>query len=144
MSNAFILASYRENPYELAEGPINGEPWYNIGGMYRLEVQALTPGHEVLYGYQWLEVTLGADSTLLSYVTGGIWRGMVTAGTLPPYVILTFMAGTDVLTMNAVRLMTQPLYQIKCVGPASLASQVIAAASRIDQLIGSPPTGGSV
>lgn len=143
MSNAFILASYRENPYVLAE-LINGQTWNNIGGMYRLEVQALTPGHEVMYGYQWLMAVLGADSTLLGYATGGIWREEVDAGTLPPYVILTFMAGTDVLTMNAVRLMTQPLYQIKAVGPASLASQVISAASRIDQLIGSPPTSGSV
>ena len=143
MSNAFILASYRENPYELPE-LINGQLWTNIGGMYRLEVQATTPGHEVMYGYQWLMAVLGADATLLGYATGGVWRGMVDAGTVPPYVIITFMAGSDVLTMNAVRLMTLPLYQIKAVGPASLASQVISAASRIDQLIGSPPTSGSV
>lgn len=144
MSNAFVLASYRENPYALDTGPINGEMWSNIGGMYRLEVQATTPGHEVIYGFDWLLSVLGADSTLAGYAPGGVWKSYVPDGTAPPYVVMTYMTGTDVLTMNAVRLMTTPLYQIKAVGPASLASQVIAAASRIDQLIGSPPTSGSI
>ena len=144
MSNAFIIVSYRENPYMLDTGPINGEMWSNIGGMYRLEVQATTPGSEVIYGFQWLTQVLGADSALSGFAPGGVWKSMVPDGTVTPYVVLTFMAGSDVLTFNAVRLMTTPLYQIKAVGPASLASQVISAAGRIDQLIGSPPTSGSI
>lgn len=143
MSNAVILASYRESPLEIGE-LVNGQEWDNIGGLYRLEVQAVTPGHEVMYGYQWLEAVLSADATLLSFATGGVWRRLADAGTAVPFVIIAFMAGADTLTMNAVRLMTQPLFMVKAVGPASLAGQIVSAASRIDQLIGNPPASGSV
>lgn len=143
MTSAFVLSSYRETPYALGE-LVNGQKWENIGGLYRLEVQAVVPGHEVMYGAQWIMSILSVDSALTGFAPGGVWRDVADAGTATPFVILAFMAGTDVTTFNKVRLMTQPLYLVKCVGPASLASQIIAAASRIDQLIGSPPTSGSV
>ena len=143
MANAVILTSYRENPLEM-DMLVNGQLWTNIGGMYRVQVQAVTPGSEAMYGFQWLMSVLSVDSTLAGFAPGGVWRSLADAGAATPFVILAYQAGSDVLTMNAVRLMTTHLYQVKAVGPASMASQIISAASRIDALIGSPPTGGSV
>lgn len=143
MSVAVILTSYRESPMEM-DMLVNGQTWTNIGGLYRVQVQAVTPGHEAMYGFQWLMSVLSVDATLLGFAPGGVWRSLADAGTATPFVILAYQAGSDVLTMNAVRLMTTHLYQVKAVGPASMNSQILSAASRIDALIGSPPTGGSV
>lgn len=143
MANAVILTSYRENPLEL-DMLVNGQLWTNIGGMYRVQVQAVTPGHEIFYGFQWLMSVLSVDTTLSGFAPGGVWRSLADAGVATPFVILQYQAGSDVTSMNAFRLMTTHLYQVKAVGPASMASQILSAASRIDALIGSPPTGGSV
>lgn len=143
MTNAAILASYRESPLELPE-LVNGEEWDTIGGLYRLLVQAVTPGSEVMYGIQWLVATLSADSTLAGYAPGGIWRGLAPPATTTPFVIVAHQAGTDSLTMNAFRLFSEIVYQVKAVGPASVTTQITNAAGRIDQLIGSPPASGTV
>ena len=135
MSNAAILACYREQPLILDED-VNGEEWTNIGGLYRLQVQAITPGHEGAYGLQWLKSTLAGDSTLTGYAPGGVYRGVAPPGVLTPFVIISLQAGIDVLTVNAYRLMSQPLYQVKAVGPASVTATIVAAASQIDALLG--------
>jgi hypothetical protein len=135
MSNAAILACYREQPLMIDE-EVNGEEWTNIGGMYRLFVQAIVPGHEGAYGLQWLKSILLADSTLTGFAPGGIFRGLAPLGTATPFIIISLMSGIDVLTMNAVRLISQPLYQIKAVGPANITATIVSAASEIDVLLG--------
>src|SRR5260221_14596117 len=114
MSNASILACYRESPLELDE-LVNGEIWSNMGGLYRLQVQMITSGIEVYYGFQWLKSVLAADSTLTGFAPGGIWRGMAPSGTVTPFIVIAFQAGVEVLTVNAFRLFVAPLYPGKCV-----------------------------
>lgn len=143
MTNAAILASYRESPLELDE-LVNGELWSNIGGLYRLLVEQVVAGHEIMYGYQWLEATLSADSTLAGYAPGGVWRALAPPSSLAPYVIVAFHAGTDSVTMNGFRMLDDLVFQVKAVGPASETAQITSAAGRIDALIGSPPTSGTV
>ena len=136
MSNAAILACYREQPLILDEN-VNGEEWTNIGGLYRLQVQAITPGHEGAYGLQWLKSTLAGDATLSIDVPGGVYRGVAPPGTLTPFVIISLQSpGIDVLTVNAYRLMSQPLFMVKAVGPASITAAIVAAANQIDALLG--------
>ena len=135
MSNAAILACYREQPL-IVDEDVNGEEWTNIGGLYRLQVQAIAPGHEGVYGLQWLRATLAADSTLATAAPGGVYRGVAPPGVLTPFVIISLQSGIDVLTVNAYRLMSQPLYQVKAVGPASVMTTIVAAANEIDALLG--------
>jgi hypothetical protein len=134
MSNATILACYRESPLETEE-LVAGEVWSSIGGLYRLLVQAIVPGHEATYGFLWLKSVLGADSTLAANAPGGIWRGSAPSGTTTPYVIIGLQSGLDVLTLNAVRIMTQPLYQVRAIGPAAISTTIAAAANEIDVLL---------
>jgi len=134
MSNAAILSCYRESPLEIDE-LVNGEVWSNIGGLYRLQVQAIVPGHELYYSFLWLKSVLAADSTLTGYAPGGIWRGLAPSGTVTPFIVIAFQAGTDVLTMNATRLFVNPLFQVKVTGPATLSPTLGAAAAEIDALL---------
>src|SRR5258708_31684482 len=94
-----------------------------------------TAGIEVYYGFQWLKSVLAADSTLTGFAPGGIWRGMAPSGTVTPFIVISFQAGVDVLTMNAIRLFVTPLYQVKCVGPMTLSTTIAAAAAEIDSLL---------
>jgi len=139
MSNAAILDCYRESPLIMDE-LVSGTKWTNIGGMYRLEVQAITPGHEAAYGLQWLTSVLSGDATLSGLAPGGVWRGVADAGVATPFVIVAYMAGTDVTTMNKVRLFSIPLYQVKCVGEARITAQIVAGANAIDALLGRTPS----
>lgn len=95
--------------------------------------------HEVQIALSWLYTTLTGDATLTALLSGGahgIWRAYAPPGTLPPYVIFGQQSGgNDTLTMNAVRLLTNPLYQVKCVGPASNMQPILDAASEIDNLL---------
>jgi hypothetical protein len=96
---------------------------------------------------EWFTTMLANDNALLELAPGGVHRSMAPPGTTPPWVIVAFQSGQDVLTMNAYRVMSNLLWQIKVVGPADLTSQLIAAAARIDDLIGlasGTATGGLV
>lgn len=100
--------------------------------------------HEVIIGYQWLLSTLSNDDALSTWATGGIWRNMAPPGTQPPYVIMAFQGGHDVITANAFRILNDLVFQVKAVGPASMTDVLAAIAARIDELIGSPPAAGTV
>lgn len=91
--------------------------------------------HETALAFQWLYATLAGDATLASYAPGGVWRGLAPPATLTPYVVVSFQAGTDVISMNAYRLLDDLLYQVKAVGPASITPTLINAASQIDALL---------
>ena len=96
-------------------------------------------GHEIMLGYAYLETTLGGDSTLESMAPGGVNRAFAQPGTAVPYIITAFHTGIDTVTMNAFRVLSNLVFQIKVVGPANNTSQLAAAAARIDALLGSPP-----
>ncbi len=92
-------------------------------------------GHEVLLALEWLTTTLNADSTLTGLVTGGIWRGSAPVEAVPPYVVMNFQAGSDVLTLNGVRLFDSLLFQIKAIGPGTMTTTLLLAANEIDSLL---------
>lgn len=95
--------------------------------------------HEVQIALEFLYSTLIGDATLTALLangTHGIWRDYAPPGTTPVYVIFGMQSpGGDTLTMNAVRLLTNPLYQVKAVGPASNMQPILDAASEIDNLL---------
>jgi hypothetical protein len=93
--------------------------------------------HEIMLGFQWLQFVLTADSTLMGYVTA-VGRSLVPVGTQPPYIIYGYQSGSDVLTVNAVRLTSNLLYQVKVCGPASMDVTLAAAASEIDKVLKRP------
>lgn len=98
---------------------------------------------EVMEGYRWIIATLSADSVLTGYAPGGIWRAMAKPETVPPFVVVTYQAGTDVTTMNAFRLFVDVLFQVRVVAPASNTDAIISCASRMDDLLGTPPQSGA-
>jgi hypothetical protein len=95
--------------------------------------------HESVLAFMFLETVLGGDSTLTGYAPGGVWRSMAPPGTATPFVIIARQAGTDVVTMNGVRLITDQLYQVRAVGPATSSATIALAAARADRLLGGPP-----
>ncbi len=99
--------------------------------------------NEIFLGYFWLNQQLTADSTLMGYLpsgAAGICRDLAGDGIQPPYVILAKQAATDVNTLNAYRLMSSILYQVKVVGPASMTDTLMLAAVEIDRILGGPPS----
>lgn len=106
--------------------------------------------HEITTGFQWLYSVLSGDSTLTALLgdgAQGIWRAYAPPSTVPPYVIMSYQSGSDVITMNAFRLMVSGLYQVKIVGPAANMTPLAQGAERIDQLLGltsGTPTGAVV
>jgi hypothetical protein len=80
-----------------------------------------------------------ADSALMSIAVGGVWLSYAPIGTVPPFAIMSQQAATDALTLNAVRLWTDILLQLKMIGPASGIAganygALVAGADRIDVL----------
>lgn len=105
--------------------------------------------HEVVIALSWLNTTLTGDATLSSLAPGGVYRALAepidNSGNpiATPYVVFGLQSpGNDTLTANAVRLLTNPLYQVKAVGPSSATEAVGLAASEIDDLL--KRTAGSV
>lgn len=91
--------------------------------------------HEAVIAFEFVYSTLSGDANLANYAPGGIHRGFAQPGTVVPFVVMGYQAGSDTLTMNAVRVASQPLLQIKAVGPASMSMQVGQAASEIDDML---------
>jgi hypothetical protein len=92
---------------------------------------------EVAQAYQWISTTMAADAPLMAAATGGIYREYAPVDTLPPFVIVQQQAGTDMLTVNAVRLFVHLLVQIKALGPSGIGGNygaLVTIADRIDAL----------
>ena len=87
---------------------------------------------EVAQAFQWINTTLRADSALMAAATGGVWQGLADIGIVAPYVSFALQSSQEVLTMNAVRLWSRLLIQIKGVGPASQYTALVTIADRID------------
>lgn len=104
--------------------------------------------HELVSAEQWLYATLSGDATLAGYAPGGVFADQAPDGTETPYVIFTDQSGgVDSLTMNAIRVLSNPLYQVIAVAEASKFASVASAASRIDDLLkrtDGTATGGAI
>jgi hypothetical protein len=85
-------------------------------------------------GFQFLYQTLTGDATFMTYVTG-VWADVAPALTNPDYCILALQSPTDVLTANAVRVMSSNLYQVKLVGPTADYANLSAAYARAQTLL---------
>ncbi len=78
-----------------------------------------------------------ADSALMAAAIGGIYQGLAPIDTLSPFVLVVQQVATDVLTMNAVRVWTDILLQIKALGPSGPGGNyaaLVTIADRIDAL----------
>lgn len=89
---------------------------------------------EIAQAYNWVDTTMRADSALMAAATGGVYQGYADISVIPPYALYTQQAGTDILTMNALRLWTSILMQIKMIGPATNYVALVTGADRIDAL----------
>jgi len=89
---------------------------------------------ELAQALQWAESTMQGDSALMTVAVGNIWLAFAPIGTVAPFVIMSQQAATDVLTVNAVRLWTDILLQLKMIGPATNYAALVAGADRIDAL----------
>lgn len=95
--------------------------------------------HEAYLGFLFLANILQNDATLQGLAPGGVWRGLAPPAEATPFVVMSHQAGSDVTTMNGIRVMGSLLYQVKAVGPSSATAAVAQAAARIDRLLGGPP-----
>ena len=86
--------------------------------------------------YQWIMATMKADTALMAAALGGVWNGNADIGTLDPYASFGRSSGSDVLTVNVVRLFTHIILQIKAVGPVANYAAIVTIAQRIDALFG--------
>jgi hypothetical protein len=92
---------------------------------------------ETALAYQYINTTLRADTSFMAAATGGVWESMADVGAVGPYGLYGRQAGSDVITLNAVRLWTDILVQIKMVGPVTSYAAMVTGAQRIDALFGS-------
>jgi hypothetical protein len=100
----------------------------------------MSSSHEIWLGYAWLEETLLANLTLIGQCPGGVLRAYAPPGTPTPFIICQYMGGADTTTMNAVRLKSSLLYQVKVVAPAGPLTATLASASElIETTIGRQP-----
>lgn len=91
--------------------------------------------HEAVIALEYLISTLSGDTTLSTLAPGGCFRGLAPPNTVTPFVIVGYQSGVDVLTMNAVRLFSTPLYMVKVVGPADITPTIAQGAARVDELL---------
>lgn len=104
---------------------------------------------EITQAYAYVVGAMKADSALMVAAVGGVWQGFAPIGTTAPYALVTKQDAGDSLTMNAVRILSQILLQIKAVGPSTSYDTLEIIANRIDALFGrsgvvTPSTGGVV
>ncbi len=89
---------------------------------------------EIAQAFQWVVSTMQADSALVAAAQGGIWQGFADIGVVAPYALVVHQSGTDVLTLQAVRLWSSLLLQLKAVGPTASYAALVVIADRIDAL----------
>jgi hypothetical protein len=93
--------------------------------------------NEALLGFEFFYGLFAPDTTLQSLAPGGVSRDEADPGTATPFVIVSLQSpGNDALTITAYRVMSQPLYLLKVVGPSSVTTQIGNAYARIEALLG--------
>lgn len=91
--------------------------------------------NEAYIGFEFLYTLLSNDPALSALLPGGVFRGVAPPGTPTPFIAMNLQAGTDAITMNAVRLMSSLMYQIKVTGPSGTTPDVATAEHAMDALI---------
>ena len=92
---------------------------------------------ETAQAFQWVSTTMQGDATLMAAAIGGVYREYAPVDTVAPFALVSQQAGTDVLTVNAVRLFVDILLQIKAIGPSGPGGNygaLVVIADRIDAL----------
>jgi hypothetical protein len=105
---------------------------------------------ETARAFVWIRSEAIADSQLVAAASGGIHKGVASIGVITPFMSYGRQAGSDRLTLAAVRIWTDILMLIQMVGPSSSEVALEAGADRIDALfkdrrnVAIPGGGGSV
>lgn len=97
--------------------------------------------NEVALGLAFLDAKLRGDATLMTLLTGGLYRSEAPPDTVPPFGVYAYSGGKRATTMQGYGLLADTLFIVKCVAPASLSVTLASAASRVDVLLGGPPGG---
>lgn len=85
----------------------------------------------------WIAATVAADSTITTLAGyGGLWENLAPLTVTSPYLIAQLMSSTDVLTANGHRVMSNQLWQLKGIAPASDYAALQTIAIRLDALFG--------
>ncbi len=94
-------------------------------------------GNEMDIGYQWIQATLIADSTLAGYIPGNVWRAEAPDGTAAPYVTITYRDNQshDEIVFGGARAYSDLYFEVCAAGPAIDLQNITSAAARIDELI---------
>lgn len=85
-------------------------------------------------GLAWIESTLSGDTTLQGLVPGGVHQTFVLPGTTPPYVLVKYVPGNDVLQFGGIAY-SDLHYQVTVDGPIASQTAIAAAADRINNLL---------
>jgi hypothetical protein len=72
---------------------------------------------ETAQAFHWVGSEMRADSALMAAATGGVFLSYAPLDTVAPYAIFGRQSGSDVTTVNQIRLFVHILLQIKAVGP---------------------------
>jgi hypothetical protein len=89
---------------------------------------------ETARAFAWIKSEATADSALVAAASGGIFKGLAGIGVAAPFMSYGRQTGSDRLTMNAIRIRTGILMQIKMVGPSGNYDALEVGADRIDAL----------
>lgn len=101
---------------------------------------------ETIVADTWLYETLTGDSALMAEVTG-VHSTSRTRDSELPAVVFEWLAGTDVMYVNGIRVWHSGVWIVKAVDVTSSWTDVQTAAERIDALLhrqSGSPTGGTV
>jgi hypothetical protein len=94
----------------------------------------------------WLYSVLHGDATLLGLVTG-VYADLAPLEAVFPFVVFTLQDGSDVGTVNGLRIWTRATYTVRVVTDQPSYSLITAAADRIDVLLhraSAVVTGGAI
>lgn len=93
--------------------------------------------NEAYLGFVFFRGLLTPDVTLQGYAPGGGYRAMAPSTTTPPFWVMSLQSpGVDTTTQQGVRLLCNPLFQVRVVGPEAMSAQIASGAERIDVLLG--------
>lgn len=104
---------------------------------------------ETYQAFVWVKSEASADSALVAAASGGIYQGLAPISVVSPFMSYNRQTGSDINTVNQVRIYTSILMQIKMIGPSSAYETLEAGALRIDALFANRrnvglPNGGGV
>lgn len=86
----------------------------------------------------WVFSTLANDPTMQGLVgnPARVYSAIAPEGSAFPYVVMTYLAGADVIATGGGRVMSRPIYVVKGVDNASSFANLKAIATQIETLIG--------